>query len=819
MKKIVCLLFALICFNVTQAQSLDLLKNLNTDDLSEQQVQDIVSKMQSEGVSMNQLDQYATAKGASREEIAKLKKRIVKYNDKLGGAKKRISTSEENQMPEEFRFDPEKAKYYEAYLAKQDSIKAAKPRIFGASIFKDVNLSFEPNLRLATPQNYILGPDDELLIDVYGVSEVSHKVNVSPEGNIRIPNVGVISVGGLTIEEAKRVIKSRLARVYGGISAGNTFVNIALGDIRSITVNVIGEIVYPGSYTIPSLASVFNALYQSGGPKESGSFRDIQVIRNSKVIATIDLYDFLVYGKQSNLRLRDQDAIKVLPYRNRVTMTGEIKNPAIFEMKPGETLKELIEFAGGFTEKAYRERITANRNTLKEKSVIDIAYDDFKIFKTEPGDEYKVGEILNRYTNRVQIAGAVYRPGAYALAKDMNLKTLLEKADGLKEDAFVNSATIFRKNSNGLPEMTTFCPKDVLDGRSTVLLQREDSIFISSVLNLKEKEFVYISGEIVSPNKFPFAEGMSLKDIILMANGFKNKANVGEIEIYRQITDENILNKNIDKAESFKIKMDKNLTLEQAASFKLKREDRIMVRPIFGYDDLRDVSIEGEVKAPGSYVITSNNQRISDLIKLAGGMTSYAYPEGAFLIRKHEKKEYEKKLLEEISGSISGKVVKKTSESDSVKIKKEFLNESQTVAINLERILKKPGSEYDLKLEAGDALSIPKTLETVIVNGEVLRPNTIRYQKGKSFSYYVDNAGGYSSNAKTSKAYVIHANGSVEVTSCFLGMKFYPRIKPGSRIVVPEKPVKKAMSTSETVAITTSLVSVLAILLSVLKSF
>ncbi|MDP4268704.1 MAG: SLBB domain-containing protein [Bacteroidota bacterium] len=768
---------------------------------------------------MNQLDQYATAKGASKEEIAKLKKRIVKYNDKLGGAKKRISTSDENQMPEEFRFDPEKAKYYEAYLAKQDSIKAAKPKIFGASIFNDVNLSFEPNLRLATPQNYILGPDDELLIDVYGVSEVSHKVNVSPEGNIRIPNVGVISVGGLTIEEAKKIIKSRLARVYGGISAGNTFVSIALGDIRSITVNVIGEIVYPGSYTIPSLATVFNALYQSGGPKESGSFRDIQVIRNSKVIATIDLYDFLVYGKQSNLRLHDQDAIKVLPYRNRVTITGEVKNPAIFEMKPGETLKELIEFAGGFTEKAYRERITANRNTLKEKSVIDIAYDEFKIFKTEPGDEYKVGEILNRYTNRVQIAGAVYRPGAYALTKDMNLRTLLEKADGLKEDAFVNSATIFRKNATGLPEMTTFCPKDILEGKSTILLQREDSIFISSVLDLKEKEFVYISGEVMNPGRFPFADGMSLKDIILMSNGFKNTANVGEIEIYRQITDENILNKNINKAESFKIQMDKNLSLEQTASFKLKREDRVMIRPIFGFENMKDVKIEGEVRSAGSYVITSKNQRISDLIKLAGGLTNYAYPEGAFLIRKLESNESQKKLLEDISGSISSKVIKKGNEIDSLRVKKEILNETQTVAINLEKILKKPGSDYDLKLEAGDVLSIPKSLETVTINGEVLRPNTVRYQKGKSFGFYVNNAGGYSTNAKTSKSYIIHANGSVEVTTCFLGLKFYPKVKPGSRIIVPEKPVRKSMTTAETVAISTSLVSVLAILLSVIKSF
>ncbi len=815
MKKLACLFWAFLCIYTLQAQSLDLLKNLNTDDLTDNQIEEMMTKMQSEGVSMNQLDQYAAAKGASKEEVTKLKKRLIKYNDKKGGVKKHISFT--NELEDDEGTDIEKAKNSESNLGKEKSIKASKPQIFGASIFKDVNLTFEPNLRLATPQDYVLGPDDELLIDIYGMSEASHKVNVSPEGKIRIPNLGMVTVGGLTIAEAKRVIRAKLSTIYGGISAGNTFVSIALGDIRSITVNVIGEIVYPGSYTIPSLATVFNALYQSGGPKESGSFRDIQVIRNSKVIATIDIYDFIVYGKQSNLRLHDQDAIKVLPYRNRVSISGEVKNPAIFEMKTGETLKDLIDFAGGFTEKAYRERITASRNTLKEKSIIDILYTDLKSFKTEAGDEYNVGELLNRYVNRVQISGAVYRPGAFALTGGMKVKDLIQKADGLKEDAFVNSAVIFRRNINGLSEMASFSPRDVLNNTGDLILQRDDSIYIASALEMKEQDNVYISGEVISPNQYKFAEGMSLKDLILLANGFKNKADINEIEVFRQITDVNILNENINKAESFKIKMGKNLDLADAALFKLKREDRVIVRPIFGFEDTKEVKIEGEIKAPGAYVLTSNNQRISDLLQKAGGLSNYAYPEGAFLIRQTEKTESEKKMLEEISGSITSKIVKKYNAEDSLSMKKELINGSDIVAINLEKILRKPGSVYDLKLEAGDVLSIPKSLETVKVSGEVLRPTSVRYQKGKSLKFYINNAGGFGALAKAGKSYVIHANGSVDVTSSFLGIKSYPKVKPGSKIVVPEKILKKGMTTAETIGITTSIVSVAAIIISLFR--
>ena len=815
MRRIFLLFSGLLMILFLQAQSLSSLKNLNVDNLSDSQIGQLMQQMQSQGISANQIDKYAAAQGVSQTEADKLKKRIVQYSghEVKSGNRYQDSDNQFNLAGDEAQngFEPDQWK--------RDSVRASKPKVFGTAIFKNATMSFEPNLRLATPQDYVLGPDDEVLIDITGLSEASHKLYVSPEGNIRIPLVGVVNVSGLTIAEARRVIKNRMTATYKGLASGNTSVSINLGNIRSITVHVIGEVAHPGSFTIPSLATVFNALYQSGGPKENGSFRDIQIIRNNQVIKTIDLYDFLAYGKQHDFRLQDQDVVKVLPYKNRVTLTGEVKTPAIFEMKKGETLQDLIIFAGGFTEKAYRESITGYRNTLKERSVVSIGNDDFKSFQTEPGDEYTVGKLLNRFVNRVQIAGAVYRPGVYALKEGMKAKDLIRLAEGLKEDAFSNSAVIFRKNNVGITEVASFCPKEILTGQNDIMLQREDSIYISSILDMKESDFVYISGEVMKPSKYPFGEGMTLKDIILLANGFKNRANVGEIEVYRQITDVKTLNENVTKAESFKIKMSSDLENGEAATFNLKREDRVVVRPIFGAEDMKEVTIEGEVIAPGNYVLTSKKQRISDLLGQAGGLSAYAYPQGAFLTRKHKREAVDQKAMEVIKKDAALKVKSKTNAIDSLQTEKLDAVTSDIVDIRLEKIMKHPYSKYDLQLEEGDVLSIPKQLETVNVSGQVLRSASVRYQSGRSLGYYISNAGGFSAKALAGKTYVVYPNGSVDATSHFLGFRVYPKVKPGASIVVPLKPEKKGMSTAESIGITSSIVSMAALIVTLIKSF
>jgi len=800
--KLILLFFGLLVTCTLQSQSLSMLKNVNVNDLTDAQISAIQQKMQSEGVNMDQLDQYAASQGISKDKVDQLKARLVTFNQVPITAK----TGNPNVMSDA-SLTANKVK---------PTIIGVPLQIFGASVFKNANLSFEPNLRLATPQDYVLGPDDQILIDIYGVSEVSYKLYVSPEGTILIPNVGSVNVNGLTIADAKKLIKAKLSTIYRGITTGNTFANISLGNIRSITVFIVGEITSPGSYTIPSLATVYNALYQSGGPKESGSFRNIELIRENKVIATVDLYDFLVYGKQANLRLQDQDVIKVLPYKNRVTLNGDVKNPAIFEMKEGETIKNLIEFAGGFTENAYRQSITAYRNTLKEKQVIDIDNKDFDTFQTEPGDAYTVGKLLDRFENRVQISGAVYRPGVYALTDDMKIKDLIMKADGLREDAFVNQAVIFRKNNMRLPEMASFCPRKVLNDSDNILLQRDDSVYIASILTMKEENSVYISGEVISPNVYPFADGMTLKDLLVLANGFNHKANLAEVEVYRQITDITTLNENVIKAKTFKIRMDQNMDLNDAEAFNLKREDHVMVRAIYGAEDLKQVTIQGEVINPGNYILTSRSQHISDLLKDAGGLTAYAYPSGAMLIRNSNTSE-SKKLLKDVTEMAIIKQQNEMADSTNAKVPQALLQEPDMVAIDLHKIMMHPGSPNDLVLEEGDVLSIPKTPETVTISGEVLMPAIIRYQKGKSLQYYIKHSGGFSSNALKRQTYVIYPNGSMDATSSFLGIKAYPDVTAGSRIVVPAKPIKQGLNTAESITITSTLVSLMIVLLTFFK--
>ncbi|MDD2525422.1 MAG: SLBB domain-containing protein, partial [Bacteroidales bacterium] len=625
MKKILLYLFVFLSCSaygqISGLSSISNLKNMDPEMMTDAQVEQVLTKMQTEGYSTTQFDQYAEKQGLDKTTTAKFKNRIVRYNTDVNGLKKRKKMDPEELKkfgltPEtEEEIDPRLMKYFEAYMQKQDSIKELELPVFGASMFQELNMSFETNLRMATPESYILGPDDEVVLDIYGLSEGHFNLQVSPEGTIRIPNVGIVNVGGLSVVEAKQSIKKSLVPYYAGMNSGETKLSIALGDIRSITVNVIGEVKYPGTYTIPSLATVYNALYQSGGPAENGSFRMVNIIRGGKVIETVDLYDFLVFGKETNVRLQDQDAIKVLPYRNRVSISGEVKSKALFEVKENETLADLIKFAGGFTEKAFQERITAYRNTTKEKSVIDVSAPDFGSFIVKAGDAYKVGEILERFSNRVQIQGSVYRPGEYALTEGMKASDLLHKAEGLLEDAFATRAIVFRKDANNLPEITSFSPVDALNGKNDLLLRREDSVQIYSTIDMKEEEYIYVAGEVVKPDKYVFSKGMTLKDAILIAQGITTKADKGEVEVFRQETDPAVLLNNLLKAKSFKFKLDQVLAFgDEASEFKLQKEDRIIIRSMFGYEDMKQIKVEGEVMRKGTYVITSKNQRVSDVI-------------------------------------------------------------------------------------------------------------------------------------------------------------------------------------------------------------
>jgi protein involved in polysaccharide export with SLBB domain len=717
--------------------------------------------------------------------------------------------------------------------------------VFGSQLFNKENLTFEPKLNLATPTNYVLGTYDEVMVDISGLYEASYKLKVSPEGTIRIPNVGPVKVAGSTIENATRAIRNRVAKIYMGISSGETHVNVSLGNIRSIRVSVVGEATRPGSYTLPSLATAFNALYACGGPDSIGSMRDIKVIRANKVVANLDVYSYLFDGVLSeNVGLHDGDIIKIEPYVNRVTMSGAVKHPAVFETTLNESLQQLVRYAGGFADNAYKAKLTILRLNATGKTVVDVTEKQLSSFKLMSGDSCFVSSTaINKYDNRVDLTGAVVQPGTYALESGLSIKQLVEKAGGLKEDAFLNMAYINRKQLNQIPEIIGFNLGDVLKGAANdILLQKDDSVVIKSLFDYREEQVVEIMGAVNEPGKFKFVENITLKDVIFKAKGFKTMAMTDSVELVRVIRDqEHLLNTN-EKTIVFKFALDKDLNFKKGVSdMVLQNGDRIIVRTIAGYEDVRMVKIEGEVLFPGTYNITNKSERISDVIKRAGGFTRYAYPLGAFLIRTEKStgieqrmnnltKENTKKQLQskkdnkldatalKTAGMASVGMAEKDSLQKSVQVEKIYKNEG-VVGINLEEIMKRPGGKKDFFLEEDDNIYIPRELQTVRVLGEVLFPTYVGYQKGMSLGKYIDNAGGFSLQAEKKKVFVLYANGTAKSTRRFMWIRSYPKIQPGARIVVPEKPTEltNKMSPAENIAVMTSVTSVVALIYSMLK--
>jgi len=715
--------------------------------------------------------------------------------------------------------------------------------IFGSQLFSKENLTFEPKLNLATPTNYVLGTYDEVMVDISGLYEASYKLKVAPEGTIRIPNVGPVKVAGSTIENATRAIRNQVAKIYMGVSSGETHVNVSLGNIRSIRVSVVGEATRPGSYTLPSLATAFNALYACGGPDSIGSMRDIKVIRDNKVVANLDVYSYLFDGVLSeNVGLREGDIIKVEPYVNRVTMSGAVKHPAVFETTRNESLQQLVRYAGGFADNAYKAKLTVLRLNATGKTVVDVTDKQMSSFKLMSGDSCFVSTTaINKYDNRVDLTGAVLHPGTYALELGLTVKQLVEKAGGLKEDAFLNMAYVNRKQLNQIPEIIGFNLGDVLKGAANdILLQKDDSVVIKSLFDYREEQVVEVMGAVNEPGKFKFVENMTLKDVIFKANGFKAMAMTDSVELVRVIRDpEQLLNTN-ERTIVFKFALDKELNFKKGVSdMVLQNGDRIIVRTIAGYEDVRMVKVEGEVIKPGSYNIINKAERISDVIKRTGGFTRYAYPLGAFLIRTEKAtgieqrmnelmKENTKKQLQSkkdnqldvmmLKTAALTKIAMKDSLQKAAQLDKIYKNEG-IVGINLEEIMQHPGGKKDFLLEEDDNIYVPRELQTVRVVGEVLFPTYVGYQKGMSLGKYIDNAGGFSLQAEKKKVFVLYANGTAKSTNRFMWIRFYPKIQPGARIIVPEKPVelKTKLSPAENIAVLTSVTSVVALIYSMLK--
>jgi len=745
--------------------------------------------------------------------------------------------------------DGEKPKKTEAEQQVKKTVPPAAPTeistVFGSQLFSKENLTFEPKLNIATPTNYVLGTYDEVMVDISGLYEASYKLKVSPEGTIRIPNVGPVKVAGSTIENATRAIRNQVAKIYMGVSSGETHVNVTLGSIRSIRVSVVGEATRPGSYTLPSLATAFNALYACGGPNAIGSMRDIKVIRDNKVVANLDVYSYLFDGVLSeNVGLRDGDIIKVEPYVNRVTMSGAVKHPAVFETTRNETLQQLVRYAGGFADNAYKLKLTVLRLNATGKTVVDVTDKQLSSFKLLSGDSCFVSTTaINKYDNRVDLTGAVLHPGTYALESGLTVKQLVEKAGGLKDDAFLNMAYVNRKQLNQIPEIIGFNLGDVLKGAAKdILLQKDDSVVIKSLFDYREEQAVEVMGAVNNPGKFKFVENITLKDVIFKANGFKAMALTDSVELVRVIRDpEQLLNTN-EKTIVFKFALDKELNFKKGVSdMVLQNGDRIIVRTIAGYEDVRMVHIDGEVLRPGAYNITNKAERISDVIKRAGGFTRYAYPLGAFLIRtekatgieqrmneltkENTKKQLQSKKDNKLDATLlktAGMAPNGVSEMDSIQkanqVDKIFKKEG-VVGIDLAEIMRHPGGKKDFLLEEDDNIYVPRELQTVRVVGEVLFPTYVGYEKGMSLGKYINNAGGFSLQAEKKKVFVLYANGTAKSTNRFMWIRFYPKIQPGARIIVPEKPaeLKVKLSPAENIAVLTSVTSVVALIYSMLK--
>ncbi|MES2691373.1 MAG: SLBB domain-containing protein [Bacteroidota bacterium] len=776
------------------------ISEVKVDELSDDQIRQFLAEFKNSGYGINQLEQVASQRKMTPAEIQKLKLRVEKLDQKVA--------------PQTQNFDRDYSDEAVKADTKDDAgFESLEKKVFGAELFNNKNLTFEPNLKIATPTNYQLGPDDELIIDIYGYSEATYKLKVTPEGFIRIPLLGPVQVSGNTIEQARKKIQGQLATIYSGINAGQTSVNITLGTIRSIKVNILGEVNMPGSYTLPSLATTFNALYVSGGPNKNGSFRNIKVIRNGKVIATVDVYEFLLKGEaKGNIRLNDQDVIKVGAYDKRIELKGEVKRPAYYEVIKDETLKDVIGFAGGFTDQAYKERIKVFRNTSKEKSVADVPGELFTMFEPQTGDVFEVGKIIDRYANRIQINGAVFRPGVYALEEGMTISTLIKKADGITEDAFTSRAIIYRLKEDNSSEIISFNVTDVISGKNDIALKREDLIEINSKLELKEEYVISIYGAVLHPGDYPFAENARVEDMIIAAGGLKDNASRKKIEIARRFKGDG------DKvgSESSKIiTIDVNEDLANKSEIFLMPYDIITIYGTPGYTTQKNVILEGEVNYPGQYSIATKSEKISDVIRRGGGVTQFAFVEGAVLIRTKVLNEADKLIRQQKIDAL----IKQTKDTTRIQelIDKEIGNLTSTVGIDLKRILKKPGSKYDLLVENGDLISIPSQKQTVKISGEVLYPVRIPYKNMKSFKGYINGAGGYTQRALKRGGYVVFANGSAKATRKFIVFNVHPKIKPGSEIIIPAKEEKKRASAVEIVGIATSISTVAILIVTLLK--
>lgn len=729
------------------------------------------------GLSDADLEAQAKAKGMPADQIQKLKARVATLN--LGSSSKATT----NDITESRAAVPVQRQVKTP--SNPDSIK-----IFGSDIFSKDNLTFEPNLQIPTPRNYLIGTGDQLNIDLFGYSDVNYKLKVSPEGAIRIPNSGPLKVAGLSFDDARLKIQAQLTKIYPQIASGKTSVQVSVGQMRTIRVTLIGEIVKPGSYTLPSLATIANALYVSGGPNSIGSYRNIELVRNGKTISHFDLYDFLLKGDLSkNQRLEDDDIIKVNPYSTRVTISGAVKRKAIYEINPNEKLADLLQLAGGYTDDAYKAFTRVVRFGKNEKEILTVTAAQIGTFVLQSGDYCLVDGVANKFSNRIIITGAIFHPGNYSLKDFSNLQSLLNVAN-LKNEAYLKRGNITRRGNNYVLNRLDFNVADIVNGKNSLTLQNEDSVHIFSIFDIKTKDSVLINGEVHNPGFFTYTDSMQLQDLVLQAGGFKEGASGKKIEIARRVRDSATEAEDNRYAVVKVIELNKELEESIGSTkFLLQPFDIVSVRKNPSYTEQMTVTVQGHVLYPGDYSIQSKKERLSDIIQRTGGFMKEAYPKGAVLIRS--KNEMAKTNVQELSKQnlLSSSDSTKNLNSDSLISKVNAYTSS--IGINLQEAINHPGSKYDIYVEDGDLLNIPKEVQTIKTWGGVYLPKQIVYEQDSRLKNYINQSGGFSPEAKRSKCFVVYANGSVAKTKQFLFFRHYPKVEQGSEIFIPTERVRK----------------------------
>lgn len=777
----------------------------------------------SEEVPGKDVRRLRTNNGKTREDYTIASKKAEKYSNYRVNAKEDANfahTYDENdkeymQFQNEMDYIiPDSTMMLKRLLAEREK---NRKKVFGRDIFNNKELSFEPNMNIATPQNYRLGPGDAVIIDIYGASQKTIQSTVSPDGEVTIEGYGPVNVSGLTVAQANARLRNTLGSRYR-----SSRVKLTVGQTKTIMVNVMGEVKAPGTYTLSAFATVFHALYMAGGTNDLGTLRNIKVYRNNRLVTVVDIYDYILNGKLTgNVRLADNDVIVVGPYDCLVTIAGKVKRPMIYEMKKNESVNSLLKYSGGFAGDAYKRSVRVNRKTGREYAVYNVEEFDFSSFRVDDGDSISVDSILPRYANTVEVKGAVFRPGMYNLGEQVNsVRTLVEHAEGMTEDAFTNRAVMHRMKKDRTLEVIAVDIAGIMDGKvADIPLKENDVLFIPTRQDKIQERTITIRGEVQYPGTYQYADNETIEDFVLQAGGLTDKASTVNVSVSRRVADNKAMQPDSVIAKTFTLSLKDGFVVDGTPGFVLMPFDEVMIRKSPGYAEQKNVKVEGEVMFSGSYTLTRRNARLSDLFAKSGGATELAYIKGARLIRKANETEKERmravlkmqreqqqKNLLQLAASSNGSNLQDVAKgAQSAELEKFNVPDEYPIGIDLAEALNNPGSDADMILREGDRLIVPQYNGTVKINGAVMYANTVAYEKGRSVKSYIDEAGGFASDAQKSKAYIIYMNGKVAKVG------HGAKVQPGCEIVIPSK-LKRKMSVAETMSLGTSMSSIAAMI-------